>query len=427
MLKKWQQKLAIIFSTILMLSTLAMAPIQAQAATVSVSAKSGIAVDAKTGQILYAKNSSKALPIASMSKMLSIYLVLKSIHEGKLKWNQRVHINANIEKISKDTELTNVPLSTSRTYTVRDLYKASLIYSANAAVMALGIAQAGSSKAFVNEMRAQAKKWGITDAKLYNASGLTESEVGKEAYPNTAKNDENEMSAKDVAIVASNLLKDYPEVLKTTKQTSAWFAKGTTDAVKMTTHNYLLPHMADYLKGYNVDGLKSGTSTKAMACFTGTVKKNGHRIITVVMGSSSKNEGNARFTDTQTIMKDVYNNFKPVSYKKGTALKQASTFKVPEGKTTTVKAGLQQPTTVWIAKNQSTKTISFRSKQAESKAGLSAPVKKGQKVGKATVKVANQKVNYLQSSDAELQLTTKKSVEKANVLVRFWRSIVSVF
>lgn len=98
MLKKWQQKLAIIFSTILMLSTLAMAPIQAQAATVSVSAKSGIAVDAKTGQILYAKNSSKALPIASMSKMLSIYLVLKSIHEGKLKWNQRVHINANIEK-----------------------------------------------------------------------------------------------------------------------------------------------------------------------------------------------------------------------------------------------------------------------------------------------------------------------------------------
>lgn len=423
MFKKWKQKLAIIFSTILMLSTLAIAPVQAQTTT-SISAKSGIAVDAQTGQVLYAKNSSKVLPIASMSKMLSIYLVLKSIHEGKMKWNQRVHINANVAKISTKSGLTNVPLSTSRTYTVRDLYKASLIYSANAAVMALGIAQAGSSKAFVNEMRAQLQKWSITDAKIYNASGLTEGEVGKEAYPNTAKNDENEMSAKDVAIVASKLLKEYPEVLETTKQTSAWFAKGTSDAVKMTTHNYMLPKMADYLKGYNVDGLKSGTSDKAMACFTGTVKKNGHRIITVVMGASSKDEGNARFTNTQTIMKYVYNNFKPVSYKKGT---RVATFKVPEGKVMSVKAVLKQATTVWVAKNQSTSSVDFTSNQAKNDSELTAPVTKGQKVGTAAVKVNDQNLTYLQSTDKNLQLVAKKSVTKANVFVRFWRSVANVF
>ena len=89
MLKKWKQKLIVIFSAILMLSTLALAPTQANAAVTNISAKAGLAVDAKTGQILYSKNSSKVMPIASMSKMLAIYIILKSIHEGKLKWDQR--------------------------------------------------------------------------------------------------------------------------------------------------------------------------------------------------------------------------------------------------------------------------------------------------------------------------------------------------
>ncbi|WP_412989467.1 D-alanyl-D-alanine carboxypeptidase family protein [Pediococcus siamensis] len=424
---KFKQKIAIIFSVLLMMSALLAAPLHAQAATASIDAKAGIAVDAKTGQILYSKNSNQVLPIASMSKMLAVYLILKSIHSGQLKWNQRVHVNAEIAKISQNTELTNVTLNQSRTYTVRDLYKAALIYSANAAIMALGIAQAGSSKAFVNEMRTQVQKWGISDAKLYNAAGLTESEVGSEAYPNTAKNAENEMSAKDVAIVASKLLQAYPEVLQTTKQMKAWFAKGTSDAVEMTTHNYMLPGQADYLKGYEVDGLKTGTSDKAQACFTGTVKKNGHRIITVVMGASSKSNGNARFTNTQTIMKTVYTNFKPVRYKKGASLKRVTNFKVPDGKTTTVKAGIAHGTTIWVAKNQSANAVRFNSTQIQKKAGVAAPVAKNQKLGTATAQIDGQNVLYLQKKDAQITLRAKTSVAKANILVRLWRSFVGLF
>lgn len=425
MLKKWKQKLIVIFSAILMLSTLALAPIQANAAVTNISAKAGLAVDAKTGQILYSKNSSKVMPIASMSKMLAIYIILKSIHEGKLKWDQHVHVSANVAKISRNTELTNVPLNASRTYTVRDLYKASLIYSANAAVIALGVAQAGSSEKFVNEMRAQVNAWGITDAKLYNAAGLKESEVGTEAYPNTAKSAENEMSANDVAVVASKLVNTYPEVLNTTKETSAWFAKGTDDAVKMTTHNEMLAGNENYMKGYNVDGLKTGTSDKAGNCFTGTANKNGHRVITVVMNANPGKKADARFTNTETIMKYVYTNFTPIRYKKGEQLKQANKFKVPEGKTTTVKAGISQATTIWVANKQSKQAISFISNQT--KKNLTAPVTKGQKLGTATAKIADKNVSYLQAGDAKLQLVAKKSVEKANIFVRMWRSVVSVF
>ncbi|KRN53911.1 D-alanyl-D-alanine carboxypeptidase [Pediococcus damnosus] len=425
MFNKWKQKLAIIFSMILMLSAMALAPVQAQAANVNISAKAGIAVDAQTGQILYSKNSSKVLPIASMSKMLSIYIILKSIHEGKLKWDQRVHISDNVAKISRNKELTNVVLNAKRTYTVRDLYKASLIYSANAAVIALGVTQAGSSEKFVNEMRSQVKAWGITDAKIYNAAGLTEGEVGTEAYPNTAKSAENEMSAKDVAVVASKLVNDYPEVLKTTKETNAWFAKGTDDAIDMTTHNEMLSGKDYYMKDYNVDGLKTGTSNKAGNCFTGTVNKNGSRIITVVMHANGRNKADDRFANTQTIMKEVYTNFKPIRYKKGAQLKKATSFKVPEGKTTTVKAGISQPTTIWVANKQSKQSIRFTSKQ--SKKGLTAPVTKNQKIGIATAKVDGKRITYLQSEDAKLQVLAKKSVEKANIFVRMWRSVVSVF
>lgn len=425
MLKKWKQKLTVIFSAILMLSTLALAPIQANAAVTNISAKAGLAVDAKTGQILYSKNSSKVMPIASMSKMLAIYIILKSIHEGKMKWDQRVHVSANVAKISRNTELTNVPLNASRTYTVRDLYKASLIYSANAAVIALGVAQAGSSEKFVNEMRTQVKAWGITDAKLYNAAGLTESEVGTEAYPNTAKSAENEMSANDVAVIASKLVNTYPEVLNTTKETSAWFAKGTDDAVKMTTHNEMLAGNENYMKGYNVDGLKTGTSDKAGNCFTGTANKNGHRVITVVMNANPGKKADARFTNTETIMKYVYTNFTPIRYKKGEQLKQANKFKVPEGKTTTVKAGIGKATTIWVANKQSKQAISFISNQT--KKSLTAPVTKDQNLGTATAKIAGKNVSYLQAGDAKLQLVAKRSVEKANIFVRMWRSVVSVF
>ncbi len=131
-----------------------------------VNAKAAVAIEPTTGKVLYAKNASTVLPIASMTKMISIELVLDAIKSGKIKWDDKVTLDQSIWTISQDRDLSNVPLRRDGSYSVRELYDASLIYSANAAMMLLAKAVAGSQEKFVNQMDAKLKSWGIQTPKL---------------------------------------------------------------------------------------------------------------------------------------------------------------------------------------------------------------------------------------------------------------------
>lgn len=205
--------------------------------------KAAIAVDAKTGQILYAKNAEQALPVASMSKLMTIYLVLQAIKNGKLSWNQEILPDAASQKVSQDTQLSNVPLKADHKYTVKALYQATLIYSANGAAMALANAVGGTHKNFIDMMRKEAKKMGINDAEIYTANGLANDEVFDAKYPGASDNAENKFSAKDMAIISQRLIEDYPEVLETTKITRMKFNNGT-DETTMENWNWMLPGLA---------------------------------------------------------------------------------------------------------------------------------------------------------------------------------------
>ena len=143
--------------------------------------KSAIAIDSKTGQILYAKNADKKLPIASMTKLITVYLTLDAIKNGKLTWQTKVKPTNAIVKVANNSEYSNVPLKKGHSYTVKQLYEATLIESANGAAMCLAQAVSGSQVAFVNKMRAQLKKWHINDAKIYTVCGLPNGNVGKAA------------------------------------------------------------------------------------------------------------------------------------------------------------------------------------------------------------------------------------------------------
>lgn len=114
--------------------------------SLNIDAKAAIAVDAKTGQVLYAKNAEQTLPVASMSKLLTAYMVLQAIDQGKLKWDQKVTPSDAAQEVSQDTTLSNVPLKKGESYTVKSLYQATLIYSANGAAMALADAVGGTQK-----------------------------------------------------------------------------------------------------------------------------------------------------------------------------------------------------------------------------------------------------------------------------------------
>ena len=170
-------------------------------------AKSAIAVDAKTGQIIYAKDDKQTYPVASMSKLLTAYILLQAIHKGEITWETRVTPTATEVDISNNTELTNVPLQEGHSYTIRQLYQAMLVGSANAATMLIGNAISGTQTKFIDKMRETAKSLGITDAKIYSANGLTAKYLGDERYPNTDENAENEFSVRDMAIISQKLIK----------------------------------------------------------------------------------------------------------------------------------------------------------------------------------------------------------------------------
>ena len=263
---------------------------QAATTTADVDATAALAIEAKTGKVLYAKNADQTLPLASMTKMLGIYLVRDAIKSGQLHWTDTITPSASIAALSQNHDLSNVPLRADGKYTVKQLYEASLIYSANGAMMLLGNAVSGSQAKFVDAMRAQLQTWGLKDATIVNVTGLDNNQVdAADRYPNTTATDQNQMTAKDVAVIAQHLLTDYPDVLDPTKIKEMTFAEGS-DTTNMANYNAMLPGSTAAVSGLNVDGLKTGTTDRAGDCFTGTVEKNGMRIITVVMHANGRHQ-----------------------------------------------------------------------------------------------------------------------------------------
>ncbi|WP_203651038.1 D-alanyl-D-alanine carboxypeptidase family protein [Secundilactobacillus yichangensis] len=410
--------------------TLMVGGLTAKAAAPDLQVRSAIAVDANTGQVLYQKNDQRKLPIASMTKLLSIYIVLKEIKNGQLHWNQKVAISPEIAKMSRNPDLTNVPLSANRKYTVRELYRASLITSANAAVSALGNAVSGSPHRFVNKMRSTTKQLGLTSAHIVTASGITNGQAGKLGYSSVAKNDENTMSAKDVARLSQIILKEYPEILRTTSQSKAWFDKGGSSQTRMQNWDLMLKGLSQYRANLPVDGLKTGTSNAAGGNFVGTVNRDGHRIITVVMHAQNKGTGDpARFVQTRNLMNWVYASYRPVTLNAQTY--QLSNVKVPMGKVKTAEMTVTKPTTVWLGKHQSRTQLKSKlliDVNHQEKDGLKAPAAANTTIGKARLTLAGKPILQIDhSGTVTLPIKTIYSIKRANWIVRTWRDFISLF
>lgn len=389
--------------------------------------KAAIAVDANTGQILYAKNAEQVLPIASMSKVMTAYLVLQAVKQGKLSWNQKILPDSAAQKVSQDTTLSNVPLKEGQRYTVKSLYQAMLVYSANGAAMALAGAVGGTQKNFIDMMRKEAVKMGIKDSEWYTANGLANGEVGTGKYPGASDSAENKLSAKDMAILAYRTLKDYPEILETTSIARMKFNNGTSET-QMENWNWMLKGLAKAYTALPVDGLKTGTSDSAGACFTATVNKDGHRLITVVLGAKhASQEDLSRFEQTQKLMSYCYNSYSYIDIAANKTFSSAKTLPVYHGKALSVGVNTKEATNIWLKNTVSssnlTATVTADKKLTE-KHKLLAPIAKGKTVGTFKVTVKGQDLYYLDGSNAlTLKAKTTKSVDKANIFVIAWRTI----
>ena len=391
----------------------------------TLTAKSAIAIDYQTGQVLYAKNINESLPTASMSKLLTLYVTLKYIKEGKLHWDDKVKINKALHKLSVNHNYANVKLRLGHSYTIRQLYQTA-IYSENAATMALGYGVAGSTQKFALLMRKEAKKIGITDAKIYTACGLTNGEVGSLGFKGVSANAENKLSARDMALLAMKILKYYPDILKTTSANTTKF-----DGQTMLNWNWMIKGRSQELPDIKVDGLKTGTSDTAKACFTGTAVKNGHRIITVVMGVPNGGQYDpARFIQTRKLMKYVYAKYHYVKLSHGQTVSDATDGRnkgkidVENGKKDSVDLAISNTQGVWLTKKQklNIKDIQSSGEYADG-SSVDAGFDKGDKI--ATAKVAN--VKYMKGVSNRIDLIANHDGDKPNILVRAWRWIANLF
>jgi len=398
------KKIILSFMTLLVFGT---------ASTVSaqefdVAAKHAIAVEATTGKILYEKDANQPVEIASITKLVTVYLVYEALEQGTISLSTPVDISDYPYKLTTNSEASNVPME-ARNYTVEQLLEATMVSSANSAAIALAEKIAGSEKDFVDKMRAKLLEWGIQDATIVNTTGLNNETLGDNIYPGSKKDDENKLSAYDVSIVARNLIRDYPQVLEITKKPTSTFA-----GLEIHSTNYMLEGMPAYRGG--IDGLKTGTTDKAGASFVGTTVEKGMRIITVVLNADQQD------TATSALLDYISANFAlKTVVQKGEAYND-SKVTVLDGKEDNVTAVAKSDISiVQRIGSGTTPALQFTPKSTSEM----APLKEGKVVG--TLTYDDQDLigqGYLTSDKPSFEMVSEKKVEKAFFLKVWWNQFI---
>lgn len=356
-------------------------PIYANDLKLAEKAKSAILIEASTGEILFEKNADEKLHPASMTKMMSMLLIIEAIEDGVLKWDQVIQVSENASSMGGSQIL----LETGEKMSVLDLFKGVAIASGNDAVVALAEAVAGSESNFVSMMNKRAKELGLTNTNFKNPHGL---------------DDGNHYStSRDMSIIAKELVK-HDEVLKYTKVYEDYLRENTDRKIWLVNTNRLVR----FYDG--VDGLKTGYTEKAGYCMTATAMKDGMRIIAVVMGEETSKIRNQEVSE---MLDYAFAQYKVVNMLSN---KNLGKYRVSNGKEEYVNVVPTSEVTMLKKKSESNDNLSYEVKVKN----LKAPIKKGDNIGNLIIKENGNAVRTL-------TLTTDKDIPKASFLDLFFRNI----
>lgn len=252
--------------------------VTASAATVGgkyVSSAGACVMDCETGDVLYEYGGNTPRVPASLTKLMTAYCVYEALANGEITLSTNVPISNSVYNKSRNKLYQNmVPLNYNTVYTVDEMMNLSLVHSASAATVALAELVGGGSEArFVARMNNTAAQLGLS-AHYYDSCGVAD----------------NSISPISMASLARQLINKYPDVINRTSKRSVYFHGGTYRSTN---------HLFDTYYYESADGLKTGTGTAAGACFCGTAVRDGRRLISVTMGSSSAGQ---RFTDTINLL-----------------------------------------------------------------------------------------------------------------------------
>ncbi|OOV09144.1 serine-type D-Ala-D-Ala carboxypeptidase [Rhodoferax fermentans] len=346
-------------------------------------AKAWLLMDFDSGEVLASANADEALPPASLTKMMTSYIVEQALRTGKLKANDLVSVSENAWCRGSSAEsCMYLPLNSQAT--VIDLLRGIIIQSGNDASKAIAEHMAGSEEGFAKLMNAEAQRLGMTHTHFMNPTGLPDPD--------------HKSSARDLAILARAIIRDSVDYYPIYAEREFKY-----NGIKQGNRNALL------YTDPSVDGLKTGHTDAAGYCLVTSAKRNNMRLISVILNTQS---AQARADQTRTLLGWGYSTFeKATPIQPNTVVTKA---KLSFGKADTVDAGLATPWLLTVPRGQQVQTA------VELKSDLEAPLTKGAVVGKV-VATANGK------PIGEAPLTALTDVERAGLLLRLWQHVTQLF
>lgn len=359
--------------------------VKAEVEDLAPNAKSAIMIEASTGEILFQKNKDEKLAPASMTKMMSMILIMEEIENGNLKWDEMITASERASSMGGS----QIFLKAGEKMSVEDLLKGVAIASGNDAVVALAERIAGSEEAFVKRMNARGKDLGLKNTNFVNATGLTA--------------DNHYSSSYDMSLIAKELVK-HEKILEFTSTYEDYLRKDTKSPFWLVNTNRLVR----FKEG--VDGLKTGFTNEAGYCLTATMKKDGMRLITVVMKEETANK---RSADTTKMLDYGFNVYmiQSILDEKTTIEKR----KVELGKDLMIEIIPKENITILNKKSDELKNITYKTNIDK----IVAPVKKGDKVGTIDILEDNKVISTIDA-------TVKNDIDKASIITIYLRNLKEI-
>lgn len=370
------------YKKVLFLFLFVIFPLVTKAAELAPNARSAILIEASTGKVLYEKNADEALAPASMTKIMTLLLVMEAIEKGNIKLDDMVRVSENAAKMGGS----QVFLAANDEYRLEEIIKAVCIASGNDAAVVLAETIGGSVENFVDMMNKKAKSLSLTATNFVNPYGLDA--------------DGHLTSARDMAIMARELVK-HELILKYSSIYEEYLNKPDGSSIWMVNTNKLIRFYS------GVDGLKTGYTGKAKYCLTSTGIWNGMRLISVVMGEETQEN---RTDDTVNML-----NYGKSAYKINKIIEKNQTLgeiSIELGKKIKEEITIMDDAKDLIKTSSDTPKYTYKIQTNT----MTAPVRKGDKVGELDIYSDDEKI-------MTLDLTVKEDVPKCNILTLFKRVV----
>ena len=330
-------------------------PADVQAVALEVAGKSAVLMDVATGTVLYESNAHEPLAPASVTKVMTMLLIMEAIDSGKIGWDDQV--TASETAAAKGGS--QIYLKVGETMTVSDMVKSIAVSSANDCACAMAEHLFGSESAFVEQMNRRAKELGMNDTNFVNCTGLDDA-------PDAAN---HKTSAYDIAVMSRELLKNHPDIKKFT---TIWMDTVRGGAFGLANTN----KMVRFYSGCT--GLKTGFTSGAGYCLSASAQRDGMELIAVVMGAATSQD---RFAACKSMLDYGFANFALYT----PALQENASVAVELGKESRVNAVAAEQTSLLVDKAQ----LSAVTTEMTLEETVSAPVSQGQRLGTLTVKAGD--------------------------------------